>query len=66
VVGIGLDAHPQKTKPTGKRGRIKQSKEANLLRLLRDKREKVLRFTHDLRAPFDNNQAERDLRMIKV
>ncbi len=66
MVGIGLDAHPQKTKPTGKRGRIKQSKEANLLRRLRDKREKVLRFMHDLRVPFDNNQAERDLRMIKV
>jgi transposase len=65
-VRIGLEAHPEKTKPPGKRGRIGQSKETNLLRRLRDKREEVLRFMNDLLVPFDNNQAERDLRMIKV
>jgi transposase len=65
-VKAGLEAHPEITQPTGKRGRIKQSKETNLLRRLRDKREEVLRFMNDLSVPFDNNQAERDLRMIKV
>ncbi len=65
-VRTGLKAHPEQLRSTGKRGRIKQSTEHNLLRRLRDKREEVLRFVDDLSVPFDNNQAERDLRMIKV
>lgn len=65
-VRAGLEAHPEQLQPTGKRGRIKQSAEHNLLRRLRDKREEVLRFLDDPSVPFDNNQAERDLRMIKV
>lgn len=65
-VKAGLEAHPEQLKPTGHRGRAKQSPEHNLLKRLRDKREEVLRFVHDLNVPFDNNQAERDLRMIKV
>lgn len=62
----GLKAHPEVAKPAGKRGRAKQTKEHNLLARMSDKREEVLRFAHDLEVPFDNNQAERDLRMIKV
>ncbi len=62
----GLKAHPEVHRASGKRGRIKQSTEHNLLRRLRDKREEVLRFMDDLTVPFDNNLAERDLRMIKV
>ena len=29
-------------------------------------RDEVLCFAHDLNMPFDNNKAERDLRMIKM
>lgn len=65
-VHAGLKAHPEECRPSGKRGRTKQSREHNLLRRLQEKREEVLRFVDDLRVPFDNNQAERDLRMIKV
>ncbi len=53
-------------KPAGKRGRSKQSQEHNLLARMDQRRDEVLLFAHDLEVPFDNNQAERDLRMIKV
>lgn len=48
------------------RGRPKNSKGRNLYQRFRDFQDDILRFAFDPRVPFTNNQAERDLRMIKV
>lgn len=62
----GDQAHPRATAPPGQRGRCKQSEARNLLDRLRKQQKAVLTFLEDLRGDFDNNLAERDLRMVKV
>jgi transposase len=57
---------PRATAPPGTKGRVKQSAARNLLDRLRKHQKAVFCFLEDLRVDFDNNQAERDLRMIKV
>jgi hypothetical protein len=49
----------------GKRG-SKKNKAANLLARLHLKKDRILLFAHDFTVPFDNNLAERGVRMSKV
>jgi len=65
LVTAGLLANPPRA-PSGRRGRTKQTPAHNLLVRLDTQREAVLAFMSHFAVPFDNNLAERDLRMTKV
>jgi transposase len=68
VVAAGLAFHmslprlPRAQRRGGKPRRVGH----NLLVRLQMRRDDVLRFLHDPQVPFTNNQAERDIRMMKL
>ena len=69
IVREGLQYHKEKMplpEQPVKRGRKKQASGKNMLDRLRDHKKEVLAFLHNREVPFDNNQAERDIRMTKL
>ncbi|KAM3114682.1 IS66 family transposase [Phormidesmis sp. 146-33] len=70
LIDAGLESNPlpDPSPPDApkSRGRPKQSPARNLLNRLQQHQDQVLAFMVDFRVPFDNNQAERDLRMMKL
>lgn len=52
--------------PGKKRGRKKRGKERALIERLMQLKDAVCLFIHDFKVPFDNNQAERDVRNVKT
>ena len=65
IIAAGHAQNPSPV-PTGRRGRPKRSKAANLLSRLDHYADDVLRFATDFSVPFDNNISERDIRMVKI
>lgn len=70
LIEEGYLANPdlERTETEGhkKRGRVKQNPIRNLLDQFKYCKDSVLAFLFDFRVPFDNNLAERDIRMMKV
>lgn len=72
ILEIAEDENPLPPEPPPlpdgrrRRGRMKKGKARNLFERFRDKAEAIVAFFEDFRVPFTNNQAERDIRMIKV
>ena len=68
IIMKGIDENPVSQNPQrkGKRGMNPKTKAGNLLNRFIEHKQKILRFLTDLKVPFENNQAERDIRMMKL
>ena len=66
IVFHALREEPKPKVIEGKRGKKPKGKAILLLEVFRDHLNEVLMFLYNEEVPFDNNQAERDIRMMKL
>lgn len=66
IVAAGYATNPEPELVPGKRGKPGRGKILNLLTRLEWRYEEIMGFFEYDNVPFDNNQAERDLRMMKT
>ena len=66
LIEQGYNANPEVPRTLRRRGRTQQTKGHNLVARLDRYRDQTLAFMYDFSVPFDNNLAERDIRMMKV
>lgn len=67
IIQIAEQEFPENEPPTErKRGRIKKGKVRSLIERLKTYKDAISYFIHDFDVPFDNNQAERDVRNVKI
>lgn len=66
ILERGVQQNPVPKKEKGKRGKPKKGKIRALIDRLREYKGEVCRFADNPLVPFTNNQAERDLRMVKM
>jgi transposase len=66
LVQQGRARHPDPQSTGMKRGRVKRDLAQNLIGRLETRQTEILAFLDDFAIPFDNNAAERALRMTKV
>ena len=66
IINEARKQNPIAEKQAGKRGRQPKGKIRSLVERLAEYKGGVCLFTQNFHVPFDNNQAERDVRMVKV
>lgn len=66
IINEAREQNPIKEKQERKRGRQPKGKLRALVERLAEYKDGVCLFTKNFQVPFDNNQAERDVRMVKV
>jgi Transposase IS66 family. len=66
IIKLAYEENPAPEKKPGKRGKPKRGKILSLIDRLFKYKGEVCLFLVDLSVPFDNNQAERDIRNVKI